>query len=61
MLLGKLLNRFVRDRRGSPLVEEGILIGLALFAFLLVAGVITGIFDWFLDNADQTLQNLGGF
>ncbi len=61
MSLKRLIGRLIRDRRGSPLIEEGILIGLALFAFLLVAGVITGIFDWFIDNADQTLQNLGGF
>ena len=48
-----------RKRRGSPLVEEGILIGLSLFGFLLIFSIVTGILDWMLMNADELLRELG--
>ena len=61
----KLLNqlsfvtkRMKADRRGSPLVEEGILIGLGLFGFLLILSIVTGILDWLLLNADKLLSEL---
>ncbi len=54
-----LTNRLKRDRRGSPLVEEGILIGLSLFGFLLILSVVTGVLDWLLINADELLKELG--
>ncbi len=50
-----------RKRRGSPLVEEGILIGLSLFGFLLIFSIVTGILDWLLMNADELLRELGSF
>lgn len=53
---GSLLKKTVNDRRGSPLVEEGVLIGLGLFCFLLLIGVVTGLMDWFLENADNLLK-----
>ena len=46
-------------RRGSPLVEEGILIGLSLFGFLLILSIVTGVLDWLLVNADELLKELG--
>ncbi|MFX0185750.1 MAG: hypothetical protein ACFE95_21915 [Candidatus Hodarchaeota archaeon] len=48
-----------RKKRGSPLVEEGILIGLSLFGFLLILSIVTGVLDWLLANADELLQELG--
>ncbi len=53
------IKRMDRKRRGSPLVEEGILIGLSLFGFLLIFSIVTGILDWLLINADQLLRELG--
>ena len=54
------LNRWLhKKRRGSPLVEEGILIGLSLFGFLLIFSIITGVLDWLLVNADELLRQLG--
>ncbi|NHJ02273.1 MAG: hypothetical protein EAX86_09070 [Candidatus Heimdallarchaeota archaeon] len=47
-----------QKRRGSPLVEEGILIGLSLFGFLLILSIVTGVLDWLLVNADELLQRL---
>ncbi|MFX1285418.1 MAG: hypothetical protein ACFFB5_17365 [Promethearchaeota archaeon] len=53
------MKRLRKDRRGSPLVEEGILIGLSLFGFLLILSIVTGVLDWLLINADELLQELG--
>ncbi len=54
-----LVRKTVRVRRGSPLVEEGILIGLSLFGFLLILSIVTGVLDWLLVNADELLKELG--
>ncbi len=54
-----LVRKTVRERRGSPLVEEGILIGLSLFGFLLILSIVTGVLDWLLVNADELLKELG--
>ena len=54
------LMKFIQvKRRGSPLVEEGILIGLSLFGFLLILSIVTGVLDWLLVNADELLKELG--
>ena len=55
----KNITRLNKKRRGSPLVEEGILIGLGLFGFLLILSIVTGILDWLLVNANELLQQLG--
>ena len=55
----KNIARLNKIRRGSPLVEEGILIGLGLFGFLLILSIVTGILDWLLANANELLQQLG--
>ncbi len=39
-------------------MEEGILIGLSLFGFLLILSIVTGVLDWLLVNADELLQRL---
>lgn len=54
-----VLRKAMRERRGSPLVEEGILIGLSLFGFLLILSIVTGVLDWLLANADELLKELG--
>lgn len=58
-LVAAVATRFARKKRGSPLVEEGILIGLSLFGFLLILSIVTGVFDWLLTNADELLRKLG--
>ncbi|MHA2231559.1 MAG: hypothetical protein ACXAB4_03620 [Candidatus Hodarchaeales archaeon] len=49
-----------KKRRGSPLMEEGILIALGLFCFLLLLGVIMQILDWFGISADDALRAING-
>lgn len=63
MLISKIKTRNIfkklkKRRRGSPLVEEGVLIGLSLFGFLLILSIVTGILDWLLSNANDLLQQL---
>lgn len=57
--ISSLTRQLKNDRRGSPLVEEGILIGLSLFGFLLILSIVTGVLDWLLINADELLKELG--
>jgi hypothetical protein len=54
-----ITKRIQKCRRGSPLVEEGILIGLSLFGFILIFSIVTGILDWLLISADELLRELG--
>ncbi|MCY3411372.1 MAG: hypothetical protein INQ03_07020 [Candidatus Heimdallarchaeota archaeon] len=37
---------FVKNRRGSPLVEESILLGLSLFSFLIIASIIFDLIEF---------------
>ncbi|MGQ4892347.1 MAG: Flp family type IVb pilin [Candidatus Njordarchaeia archaeon] len=41
----------LNDESGSPMLEEGLLIGLAIVVFLTIIAVVTGVLDW--------LQNMG--
>ena len=54
-------SRLIFGKRASPLVEEGILIGLGLFCFLLLLSAVTGLLDWFLKNMDAVIETIGGF
>ena len=58
-IVGSSIQILKNKRRGSPLVEEGILIGLSLFGFLLIFSIVTGVFDWLLMNAEELLRELG--
>ena len=39
----------IRDERGSPMLEEGLLIGLSIVMFLTILALVTGIIDWIND------------
>ncbi|NHJ03392.1 MAG: hypothetical protein EAX90_01095 [Candidatus Heimdallarchaeota archaeon] len=55
------LRKITKSRKASPLIEEGILIGLALFAFVLLVAIVSDILgftqDIFQDVSDK-LQGL---
>ncbi|MEM0120002.1 MAG: hypothetical protein QW429_01620 [Thermoprotei archaeon] len=55
----RFIVRFLLDRRGSPLLEEGLLVGLALVLFAVLVSAFLGIFNWF-QSATQPLGGLGG-
>ena len=58
-IVGLSIQILKSKRRGSPLVEEGILIGLSLFGFLLIFSIVSGVLDWLLMNAEELLRELG--
>ncbi|MFX0065639.1 MAG: hypothetical protein ACFFC7_25990 [Candidatus Hermodarchaeota archaeon] len=41
-----MLHFLIKDNRGSPLIEEALLVVLGLICILLLLGVLTGFFDW---------------
>ncbi len=41
--LHKILN-------ATPIMEEGLLIGIAIVAILIVLGIIFGVFDWIAES-----------
>ncbi len=49
----KRLVKFLQDNRGSPLVEEGLLIGLAMILFLVIVGIVGNIIDWINSLASE--------
>ncbi|MEX2719965.1 MAG: hypothetical protein Q6362_000915 [Candidatus Wukongarchaeota archaeon] len=51
-----MFKRKIRGKRGSPLLEEGILLGLSLFMFLIIASMVLGILDWSSNNFDEALD-----
>jgi len=46
-------SRLRSTRKGGPLLEEGILIGIGLFAFLILASIVTDIISWLSGNVSQ--------
>lgn len=54
----RLLAKLLLDKRGSPLLEEGLLVGLALVLFAVLVSAFLGIFNWF-SSATQPITQLG--
>jgi Flp pilus assembly pilin Flp len=54
------LRRLKRDKRGSPLIEEGILIGLALFAFVLLVAIVSDILGFTQNIFQEVSEKLQG-
>jgi len=48
-----------RGTRGSPLVEEALLIALAVIGVILVISYVLGLIDWLINWINQSLQNIG--
>lgn len=46
MRVAELLKNFLRDKRGSPLVEQGLLLGLAILTITVLITVILDVMGW---------------
>ncbi|MBN1328559.1 MAG: hypothetical protein JXA54_03705 [Candidatus Heimdallarchaeota archaeon] len=55
-----VLHRIKQDKRASPLIEEGILIGLALFAFVLLVAIVSDILGFTQDIFQEVSDKLRG-
>jgi len=45
----------------SPITEEGLLIGIAVVAILIVLGIIFGVFDWISKSFSSLFHQFGIF
>ena len=43
----------------SPIMEEGLLIGIAIVAILIVLGIIFGVFDWLSESFSSLFDQFG--
>jgi Flp pilus assembly pilin Flp len=50
---------FFLDEHGGNLIEYALLIGLALFIFFIIVGVMTSLLDWPLDQANNFWELFG--
>ncbi len=57
-LLG--LRKIAKNKKASPLIEEGILIGLALFAFVLLVSIVSDILGFTQDIFQDVSEKLQG-
>jgi len=48
------------NKRASPLIEEGFLIGLALFAFVLLVAIVSDILGFTQDIFQEVAEKLKG-
>lgn len=58
--LKKRILNFINDDYGGSLVEYALLIGFALFVFLILVGVITSIINWTLGLSNDFFDIFGG-
>ena len=50
---------FFVDEYGGNLVEYALLIGLALFIFFIIVGVMTSLLEWPLDLVSDFWEGIG--
>jgi Flp pilus assembly pilin Flp len=53
------LKDFFVEEYGGNLVEYALLIGLALFIFFIIVGVMTSLLEWPLDLANDFWEGIG--
>ena len=54
------LRKISKNKKASPLIEEGILIGLALFAFVLLVAIVSDILGFTQDIFQDVSEKLQG-
>jgi Flp pilus assembly pilin Flp len=57
--LKEKIKDFFMDEYGGNLVEYALLIGLALFIFFIIVGVMTSLLEWPLDLANDFWEGIG--
>lgn len=57
--LKEKIKDFFLDEYGGNLIEYALLIGLALFIFFIIVGVMTSLLEWPLDQANNFLEDFG--
>jgi len=57
--LKEKIKDFFVEEYGGNLIEYALLIGLALFIFFIIVGVMTSLLDWPLDLANNLWEQFG--
>jgi hypothetical protein len=57
--LGQYPQSFLNYTVMSPIMEEGLLIGIAIVAILIVLGIIFGVFDWIASSFSSLFDHFG--
>lgn len=55
----KALKKLLKNKKGSPLVEEGLLVGLGILAIALLVILVINILNWAGVNIDQLISSIG--
>ena len=53
-----MIEKFLKNKQGSPLIEEVMLIGMAILMFALVISLIFDIFNWTGTSTTELYQEL---
>jgi Flp pilus assembly pilin Flp len=53
-----IISRLIKDERGSPLVEEGMLIGLSLIVIGIIVGLVLQVLGWTGNALNSIYQQL---
>jgi Flp pilus assembly pilin Flp len=53
-----IISRLLKDEKGSPLVEEGMLIGLSLIVIGIIIGLVLQVLGWSGDALNSIYQQL---
>jgi Flp pilus assembly pilin Flp len=54
----RIVSRLLKDDRGSPLVEEGMLIGLSLIVIGIIIGLVLQVLGWSGDALNSIYKQL---
>jgi len=52
------LKKLLKDKRGSPLIEEGLLVGLAILAIALLVILVLNVIDWAHVSIDSIVKSI---
>ncbi len=53
-----IIKHFIKDKKASPLIEEGLLIGLSLLLIAIIAGIVLRTMDWAQNIFNSILEQL---
>ncbi|MFO8019332.1 MAG: hypothetical protein R6U96_11905 [Promethearchaeia archaeon] len=59
-LLKEKLKQFLKDEYGGTLVEYALIVGFAIFMFLIIIGTIYSHIDWTLNQSDNFFDLIKG-
>jgi len=46
MYIQSIFKNLMRNRKGGPILEEILLIGIAVIIFVVIMGLLAGLIDW---------------